>query len=273
MSAAVAADRLISGDVEVPTRRPQSSTRRHGAGNQGNLAPQGTGLLHGSELAVIHERTKSLQPAIKTVERILESVQDLRVKTRAYRDEHGGGVWSSLILTLRGSSTLGLEPREAKKRSLEYRISAELSELRKVIERVIVPSLAGVREIFRGRTFKKTAETPKALLLVSIPTEKVGKIFSFDVLRTVTRARTQRSTLAKTVDGGDGRIILVRTLHGKEECLEFSYLRPGKVDVYLDGKRQGGMWTDDAYNVVRAFSRGQELTFKKQKRFTEYTVY
>jgi hypothetical protein len=273
MSAAVIANPLISGKPTTRVGSSQTHKAKPGADTQDRLVSQGAGPLLSAELAVIHERTKPLLPAIKTVNRIQESVQDHRVKVGAIKDERGGGVWSSLISTLRGAGTIGLEPLDAQKRILEQKISLELSDLKRIIERVLVPSLVGVRELFRGRTFERNAETPKALLLVSIPTEKVGKILSFDALRAATQSRARSNSVAKTVDGGDGRILLVRTIAGKEECLEFAYRRPGKVDIYLGGERQGSMWTDEAFKVVRAFSRGQELTFKKQKRFTEYTVY
>jgi hypothetical protein len=272
MSSAVIANQLLLLKGEGSVQQHQSLRIQPGVDAQGRLTPQGAACLKGSELEVIRARTESLQPAIETAKRTYRSVRGLREEVGAYRDERGGGVWGSLLSTICGAPTIGLGYIDSQKRIIEQKISLELADLKRVVERVLFPSLQDLRDLFRGKTFEKTAETPKALLLVSIPTEKVGKILSFDEFRAATQIRVRKNSGIKTVDGGDGRIILIRTIAGQEECLEFSYRRPGKVDIYLDGKRQGGMWTDDAYAVVRAFSRGQELTFKKQKRFTEYTV-
>jgi hypothetical protein len=247
-----------------PVQRGQSSD---------TLTSRLTGALQASDLAVIGERTKGVEPAIKTASRIQDSVQDLRVRMRAHQHIKEYGLWSYVVSALRGPGGRGARDTDAPKQELERAISKDLGELKNVVERVIVPSLSGVREFFRGRTFEKNTETPKALLLISVPTEKVGKILSFDALRVATLARIQGGSLAKSVESGDGRIVLVRALDGRKECLEFAYQRPGKVDVLIDGKRQGSMWTDDAFKVVRAFTRGQDMTFKKQKRFADYTVY
>jgi hypothetical protein len=185
----------------------------------------------------------------------------------------GFGVWSYIASVVGGGFGNGAQPAKVQKRNIEQTLSNDLAELKKVVERVIVPSLSAVREMFRGRTFEKTGDTPKALLLVSVPTEKVGKILSFDALKSVAQARVQASSLANSVECGEGRIVMTRMIDGRVENLELSYQRPGKVDIYIDGKRRGSMWTDDAYKVVNAFARGRELSFKKQQRFTDYTVY
>jgi hypothetical protein len=261
---------------EPRVRRGASKPVYNGLAND-TVTPRSIGVLQTSELAVIKERTKVVEPALKTTSRIHDSVHDLRVRMRAHEHIKEYGLLSYVASALRGFRSRSVRaadlPTYLPKQELDHDISKDLTELKKVIERVIVPSLSGVRELFRGRTFEKTAETPKALLLISVPTEKVGRILSFDALRVATYARTQASPDIRTLESGDGRVVLVRTVDGRRECLEFAYQRPGKVDLFIDGKRQGSMWTDDAFKVVRAFSRGRDMTFKKQKRFSDYTVY
>jgi hypothetical protein len=273
MSAVLTVGATCIRESAEPTARRRSPKLVQPSQGNDTLSSRSIGMLQASDLAVIRERTKGVEPALKTASRIYDSVQDLRVRMRAYQHIRKYGVWSYVVATVRGFGDRSARHANAPKQELEQSISKDLAELKKVVERVIVPSLSGVRELFRGRTFEKNAETPKALLLISVPTEKVGKILSFDALRVATYARVQGSSLARSVESGDGRILLVRTINGRKECLEFAYRRPGKVDLFVDGKRHGSMWTDDAFKVVRAFSRGQDMSFKKQKRFADYTVY
>lgn len=269
MGVALAAPTTIAGDSRSIFRRERVS-KTH---TPESFTPRYTNALQASELAVVRERTRYVEPALKTASRIHESVQDLRVRNQAYARISGFGFWSHAISLVGRSLGNGVQPPRVQKRNIEQTLSHDLAELKKVVERVIVPSLSAVREMFRGRTFEKTADTPKALLLISVPTEKVGKILSFDALKSVAHARVQASSLAKAVESGEGRIVVTRIIDGRAENLEFAYRRPGKVDIYIDGKRRGSMWTDDAYKVVNAFARGRELSFRKQQRFTDYTVY
>jgi hypothetical protein len=52
---------------------------------------------------------------------------------------------------------------------------------------------------------------------------------------------------------------------GARESLEFSYKRPGKVDVVLNGRVVGNLWNDDAMRAAELFARGQEFTMKRKE--------
>lgn len=135
-----------------------------------------------------------------------------------------------------------------------------------------MPSLAQLREEHRGRSFVRDADTPAALLLMSVPTEKVGKVCSFDSLRLTIDTRALGGQATCDLSRGEGRIVLERTINGAREQLELAYKRPGKVDVYVNGERRGSMWNDDAITVCDAFLAGRAIPLEKRKRSEHYTV-
>jgi hypothetical protein len=231
-----------------------------------------TGLLLESDLIAITEKTRRLDGAMKTLERIDTGIADSRVKHSAYRTFSVTGLWSQAVSFFRrGFGVLMPEPG-VRRQILESEISQRVGELRGVVEKVIVPSLAEVRTTYRERTFTKGRDIPPALMLISVPVEKVGKAVSFDVLRTAISRKSEASShIQEGVQSEDARCIMTRGSGETKETLECAYHRPGKIVVYINGERQGTMWNDDALKLVSAFADNKPINLKR-KRFTEYAV-
>lgn len=206
-----------------------------------------------------------------TLERIDAGIHDARVQHSAYRGFSVVGLWSHAVSLFRRGFGVTTQQPAIRKQMLESEISQKVNELRRVVEKVIVPSLSDVRTRYRDRTFTKTKETPPALLLVAVPVEKIGKAVSFELLRTAAHAKVVASPSAKEIDGGEARCIVSRRRGEVIETLECAYHRPGKVVVYLNGERQGTMWNDDALKLVSAFADDKPIHLKR-KRFTEYSI-
>jgi hypothetical protein len=238
------------------------------------VAPRVGGLeLLPAEVQDIQRRSAQVTGALASLERQHEAIQDQRFSRLALASYAVIGLWNRATSWLRlGAAQAASTPNE-RATKLERAISDNVSELKRLTERVVVPALTSIREEYRGRTFTRDADTSKALLLVSVPTEKVGKMLSFDSLRISVDARAIGSKATCDISRGEGRIVLQRTgNNGEREQLEFSYKRPGKVDVYLNGQRRGSMWNDDALDLCDAFQAGRAIPLEKRMRSTEYTV-
>lgn len=260
-----------AGDVSIVTQRP--SRWRESLGQEARPLHQQVvmGPLQESDLVAIAEKARRLDGAMKTLERIDTGIGDYRVTHSAYRTFSVSGLWSQAVSFFRrGFGVLMPEPA-VRKQILESEISQRVGELRRVVEKVIVPALADVRTTYRERTFTKNKDTPPALMLVSVPIEKVGKAVSFDVLRTAIGEKSETSAHIQGIDSGEARCIMVRGVGETKETLECAYHRPGKVVVYINGERQGTMWNDDALKLVSAFADNKPINLKR-KRFTEYAV-
>jgi len=109
--------------------------------------------------------------------------------------------------------------------------------------------------------------------LISLPSDKVGKIFSFDSLRLMIDTRVRNSSSKCDLSRGEGRVVLTRSMNGVREQLELAYKRPGKVDVYVDGERRGSSWNDDAFEVCEAFIAGRPIPLERRKRSEHYTIW
>jgi hypothetical protein len=246
----------VTGQIEEALSIPKNATFE--------LLPQ--------ELEKIERSTAHIAPALSCLERQRDSINDQRLLKQALGKYSVIGLWNRAISWIGwGVRTQSRSPAERINQA-EQSISDSVGELKRITEHVVVPALSDIREEFRGRTFVRDDRTPKALLMVSVPSEKVGKSLSFDGLRITIDARRSDPNSVRELSRGDGRIVLERSLNGTKQQLEFAYKRPGKVDVYVDGERRGSMWNDDALDLAEAFIARREIPLVKRERSREYTV-
>lgn len=226
------------------------------------------GPLSPQELQAIADRAQSVSPALRVIQTAMNEIDGLRIRLQSF--------FSRQIKTFPGrrsfnqnSNAVGVSDPN----TLEQHISASMTEQKRVVEKVIVPQLNVIRNEYRGRTFVKTKDTPEALMYVSVPSHKLGAIVSFDVLRESIRASYPKQFVRPPRKVSDeGRIRLIRKSGNKTELLELAYERPGRVSVYVDGKRIGKMWTDDAQKTAEAFIKGKEMKFRRPSKPASYTI-
>ena len=157
-------------------------------------------------------------------------------------------------------------------RDVSKAITQHLNKYKEHIEKTLVPALAPLRQRYAGHTFTKTKETPTSLLLIAVPTEKVGRVLSFDTLKQAVSSSCHGLAGIRCGALGDARIVMSRTQDDKTQRVELVYRTPHKVDLYVNGKRRGSLWNDDAAKLAKRFAEGKPVKFKKDQSYTEYTV-
>jgi hypothetical protein len=230
--------------------------------------PQMVGPLSPEELRSIAQIVNGLRSHFSVASQVLKKIGELRTCMLAELKDG--------VKVFKGSRTppsdsginLMGDPNK-----LEQAISKGVSDRKRLVEKVIVPALRPIRTKYRGRSFSVTDKTPKALLYIAVPTEKVGKVVSFDSLKSSVASRFSKC-VARPPRGVDdsGRIRLLRDNGNKKELLEFAYHSPGRVSIYVNGHKVGKMWTDDAFKTAKAFTDGKSLNFKKRKTSENYTI-
>lgn len=224
-----------------------------------SLAPsraQTSNQLTNSDLEVIAHAAQTVDRALGILKKMSTTIENLREMLTAHFSPKKGSF---------AASTIGTE--------LSKQVSNKLNERKLMVENNITSALNPLRERYRGRTFEKKADTPKALLYIAVPSHKVGRVVAFDTLRETLRSNLKQNFLKPPLGAGDkARICLGRKNGGKKELLELCYDRPGRVSVYVNGRRIGKMWTDDAQKVAKAFADGKEMRFRKAKPVTNYTI-
>jgi hypothetical protein len=151
-------------------------------------------------------------------------------------------------------------------------ITKKLNEYKQHVEKNLIPALESVRKRFAGQTFTKTSETPKPLLLISVPSEKAGKVPSFDTLKKSVASSCAASGVVRCTPLGEARMVLERGQGDKAQRVELVYRTPYKVDLYVNGKRRGSLWNDDAAKLAKRLAEGKPVKFKKEQHYTEFTV-
>jgi hypothetical protein len=161
---------------------------------------------------------------------------------------------------------------------IEAELAQNITQIKLFTEKVIQPKVDTIRRQFEGKTFVRTKDTPEALVLAGVPTEKIGKIPSHGALISSVKTHVEKANKPniKISDlHAEERITLSRrNKDGEIETLRISYRRPGKVDVELNGPnglRVGSFWNDDAQKLAKAFTAGFGITIKPAK-FKNYTV-
>jgi hypothetical protein len=152
---------------------------------------------------------------------------------------------------------------------LEAELSTTVDKLKEFCTQVIDPMVQEIQQQHAGLKFTRTAETPRALVLASVPTAKVGKVLSFDDFA---RGMINLPQGVQVREVSDGRVQVLRAKpKGKPDVLEFSFRRPGKVDVVLNGQLLGAAWTDDALKMAQRFAVRGDIKVAT-KVYTDYTV-
>lgn len=253
-------------EVQNPTQSPGRSTS-HRAAVKGAFLPK-LGALSHQELESIAERVQSVGPALRIIQTTMREIEGLRIRLQSF--------FSPARKTFPGRRSFNQNPNTgtvSDPNALEQHISGGLTEQKRVVENVIVPQLNNIRNEYRGRTFVKTKDTPEALMYVSVPSHKIGNVVSFDVLREVMRSKYPKQFVAPPRKVSDeGRIRLTRKSGNRTELLELAYERPGRVGVYIDGKRIGKMWSDDAQKTAQAFVDGRAMKFRRPAKPVSYTI-
>ncbi len=157
-------------------------------------------------------------------------------------------------------------------RDVSKAITQHLNQYKEHIERTLIPALAPLRREYMGHTFTKTKETPKSLLLIAVPTKKVSTVISFNTLKKAVSSSCHGKAGVRCGALGDARIVMSRTQDDKTQRVELVYRTPHKVDLYVNGKRRGSLWNDDAAKLAKRIAEGKPVKFKKDQRYTEYTV-
>lgn len=152
---------------------------------------------------------------------------------------------------------------------IDRAISNRVSALKAHHEGELRPVVDAVRASFQGRTFIPDSKTPAVLSLAAVPVAKLGKVITLEALMSGIAVMVRSGvgtdvTLAP--DLGAHRIALVRVNGtGARESLEFSYKRPGKVDVVLNGRVVGNLWNDDAMRAAELFAQGRGFTMTRKE--------
>lgn len=156
-------------------------------------------------------------------------------------------------------------------------VSAFTSTIKDFFSRQIQPLIADIWNLHAGRSFTvENGQTlPKVLEYASVPKEKVGKVFSFEFLKTQIQgiSGSARPHVFCGGDLGEDRIVITRkNSSGGQTRLEFDCRRPGVVNVYLNGKRMQAdgknvsLYTDDALKLAKEFANGEKsLRIRKPK--------
>lgn len=253
-------------EMQTTIRSPIRSSSQRVVFEQASLTR--LGLLSHQELQAITDKVQSVSPALRIIQTAMNEIEGLRIRLQSFfsREKKNFAGRRSFNQNFNTSGTS--DPNV-----LEQHISARMTQQKRVVEKVIVPQLNGIRNDYRGRTFVKTKDTPKALLYISVPSYKLGTIVSFDALRESIRLAYPKQFVSPPRKVSDeGRIRLVRKSGNKTELLELAYERPGRVSVYVDGKRIGKMWSDDAQKTAQAFVDGKAMKFRRALKPASYTI-
>jgi hypothetical protein len=124
----------------------------------------------------------------------------------------------------------------------------------------------------------RTKDTPRPLVLASVPSQKVGKIPShaalFEAIAHLAQTTDQPGFKVVSRDDDNSITITRRTEDGYEETIRLSYRREGKVNAEIIGPygaQSGGVWNDDAFKLVKAFAKGSPMILRRAQ-YEEYTV-
>jgi hypothetical protein len=177
-----------------------------------------------------------------------------------------------------GRSLVGLKDNAPTLQELERELAANIKQIKLFTEKVIQPKVDKIRQNYQGKTFTRTENTPQALVLASVPTEKVGKIPAHATLLSYLAQHVKELNspdVRITAVYADESLTITRINNNREkETLRISYRRPGKVDVEVsgpDGMQLGSFWNDDALKLGRCFAAGLNFTFKPAQ-IKDYTI-
>lgn len=265
-------------DTETPTLpplRPSSTSRsesrtgaRNGAAKLNQLEP--------AEEQKIASFSSSLRIPLKSLEDLRRTNVELRERIAELENTPKQSVMSRFMSW--GRSLVGLTDNSPTRQELERELAANIKQIKLFTEKVIQPKVDKIRQNYQGKTFTRTENTPRPLVLAGVPSEKVGKIPAHATLLSHLADHVKKLNSPDvwvTAAHADESLTLTRiTKNGEKETLRISYRRPGKVDVEMsspDGMQLGSFWNDDALKMGKCFAAGLNFTIKPTQ-FKSYTI-
>ena len=268
---------MPSSQLAAPPSRDRNGPKPGDSSSARRLASASISPLSEEEYQKIKAYSSQLRIPLKSLEDLRQTNVELRERIAAFSHVEPMGFLSRCAAWL--SSRFG--PKDVltpTREQLERELADNVRQIRYYTEKVIQPKIDQIRRKYEGKTFERTEDTPRALVLAGVPTEKVGKIPShkalFEAIAFHIKSTEQSGIKIVSRDGDNSITITRRNKEGDEETLRLSYRRPGKVDAEIigpDGVRGGGFWNDDAHKLARAFTAGHNLSVKPAK-FKTYTV-
>jgi hypothetical protein len=268
---------MTSSQLAAPPSRDRNGPKPGDSSSARRLASASISPLSEEEYQKIERFGSQLKVPLKTLEEMRRTTVELREQIAALSYEEPKGLFArcaAWVSTKFGGKDALAPTRE----QLEQKLSENLRQIRRFTEKVIQPKVNAIRSKYEGKTFERTKDTPRPLVLASVPTEKVGKIPTHEALFAAIErfAQSKEQPAFKIVArDGDNSITISRlNKDNMEETIRLSYRRPGKVDAEIVGPydvQSGPFWNDDALKLVRAFTAGHNLSVKPAK-FKSYTI-
>ena len=265
-------------DTESPTLpplRPHSTSRSESRTGTRNSAPK-LNQLEPAEEQKIASFGSSLRIPLNSLEDLRRTNVELRERIAELENTPKPTLMSRFISW--GRSLVGLTDDSPTRQELERELAANITQIKLFTEKVIQPKVDKIRQNFQGKTFTRTDNTPRPLVLAGVPSEKVGKIPAHATLLSHLAEHIEKlksPNVRVTAAYADESLTITRiTKNGDKETLRISYRRPGKVDVEVsgpDGMQLGSLWNDDALKMGKCFAAGLNFTIKPTQ-FKSYTI-
>lgn len=266
--------RPVDSDMETPTlppRRASSSSRTNASISSGKINP-----LAPAEEQKIASFSSSLRIPLNSLEDLRRTNVELRERIAELDSTPSPSLFGRFMSW--GRSMVGLRDNSPSRQELERELAANIKRIKLFTEKVIQPKVDKIRQKFEGRTFTRSENTARPLVLAGVPSEKVGRIPAHATLLSnlVDHVEKLKSPHVRvTAAYADESLTITRlSKSGEKETLRISYRRPGKVDVEMsgpNGMQLGSFWNDDALKLGKCFAARLNLSIKPTK-FRDYTI-
>ncbi len=277
----------ISNTLARPARSPQQSHGPSGGDpySTATLPGRSNPLLRG-ESAVRQDPSRLKASDIRDIDQLVRGAEWSKVHDAVALLESGAAIARSSLVaatTMSHGSFLsrcaswvgrGFGLFASPLHRAQAEVSLALKRLQEYSAQSVKPVTEEISRRYEGKTFVRTKDTSRALVLASIPTALKHLDHNFDYLKQGIRNLVKESGGAlREINGlGVQRIVVSRKAEdGKVETLEFAFRREGKVNVFLNGQEQGSMWNGKAIDVAKKFAMGKTPSFVT-KTYREYTV-
>lgn len=268
---------MTSSQLAAPPTRDRSGPKPGDSSSARRLGSASISPLSDEAYKKIKAFSSQLKIPLKSLDDLRQANVELREQIAAFSNVEPMGFFRRCATWF--SSKFG--PKDVltpTREQLEKELADNVRQIRFFTEKVIQPKINAIRNRYEGKTFERTEDTPRPLVLASVPTEKVGKIPTHGALFAAITSHLksiEKNGVKIVARDGDNSIMITRlNKDNEQETLRLSYRRPGKVDAEItgpDGARGGGFWNDDAYKLVCAFTAGHNLSVKPAK-FKSYTI-
>jgi|GEM_PF-3626657 len=174
---------------------------------------------------------------------------------------------------------------QAKKASFSSLAEFDQKQILRNVERLqqlfksVESTTREIQTKYQGYTFTRDENTPRALVLAAIPTEKVGTLPNhLKLMANVDNFVRHQGVRCRLEKHTMGRYLKITRMdkNGDTETLEICYRRPGKVDVMIRNKNGAtfkSVWNDDAEKLAKGFAKGKTVKFVgESKVFRDYTI-